>query len=232
MKVVQLLAAATGIGLIAMSAHTYAQESVIDQAAILQMTQQLLNDATEIAILKDQLKQAGATTSAITGSYGRGGIGRDVAKQSAHQMLDTWQDVVAQQQSCKDGFSLTECQQETRLNTMPSIGDGTQANTTYQAGSTAVRSSMAANNDLYNELQVHLQNIDELTAEIDETTNAKDAADLQSRVAAENAYISIANGKIQAMNLNVQANVLNGQNQGQAQAAKFFGVHINTTVGQ
>ncbi|MNG35272.1 Type IV secretion system protein [compost metagenome] len=54
------------------------------------------------------------------------------------------------------------------------------------------------------------------------TTNAKDAADLQNRISAENGMLASAQSKLQALNMNLQANLNNAENQATADNEKFF----------
>ncbi|MEW3697598.1 type IV secretion system protein, partial [Pseudomonas aeruginosa] len=61
-----------------------------------------------------------------------------------------------------------------------------------------------------------------LSQQVDLTTNAKDAADLQNRIATENGMLTSAQSKLQALNMNLQANLANQENQATAQNEQFF----------
>lgn len=58
---------------------------------------------------------------------------------------------------------------------------------------------MSGGDVLYSEVQVHLNNLATLSAQVDHTANAKDAADLQNRIAAENGHVVL--GSIEAVSV-------------------------------
>jgi type IV secretion system protein VirB5 len=86
----------------------------------------------------------------------------------------------------------------------------------------SVRAAMAGGESLFDEAQTHLQNFHTLGEQVDTTTNLKDAADLQNRMAAELGMAQAAQTKLQALNTSVSANQLNAANQEAAARAKFF----------
>jgi type IV secretion system protein VirB5 len=71
-------------------------------------------------------------------------------------------------------------------------------------------------------VQTHLSNLSRLSQVIDGTQNIKDAQDLQNRISAENGMMQSAIAKLNAMNINLQANMLNQQNQATGATQKYF----------
>jgi type IV secretion system protein VirB5 len=61
-----------------------------------------------------------------------------------------------------------------------------------------------------------------MSQQVDTTTNVKDAQDLQNRISSENGMLSSAMAKLNAMNMNLQANLVNQQNQATAGNQKFY----------
>ena len=57
---------------------------------------------------------------------------------------------------------------------------------------------------------------------VDSTANIKDAQDLQNRIASESGMLQSAMAKLNAMNVNLYANMLNQQNQATAATQKYF----------
>ncbi|PRP68793.1 hypothetical protein BUE93_20310 [Chromobacterium amazonense] len=187
-------------------------------------------DATTVAQLKlqlDQLKDQYSTLrqqySAVIGSYGRGVIGLNESIQSASVVPGSWQDVVALQKS--GAYGGKQAQYDKLLNTMPAElfqNPKSQSAKNYQLSTDSVRAAMAGGDSLYGEVQTHLNNLAKLSQQVDRTTNIKDAQDLQNRIATENGMLQSAMGKMQAMNLNLQANLMNQMNQSNAQNQQFY----------
>ncbi|MFX1722338.1 type IV secretion system protein [Ralstonia nicotianae] len=187
-----------------------------DAATVIQLQQQFKQLQDQYKTLKDQY-------AAVTGSYGRGAIGLNQSISSASVVPGSWQEVVAQQQSgafgSKQGFY------EKLINTMPQdLFSNPQAQnaTTYKMSTDSVRAALAGGDSLYSEVQTHLNNLSVLSQQVDSTVNIKDAQDLQNRIASENGMLSSAMAKLNAMNMNLQANMVNQQNQATAATQKYF----------
>ena len=186
--------------------------------------------AQQYLVLKDQLdtlKQSYETQSrtldSLKGSYGRGSIGLNDAINAASVVPGSWQEVVSRQGS--GAYGSKQSYYEQLINTMPqelfNNPQGQRAQG-YQLSSDSVRAAMSGGDALYSEVQVHLNNLATLSAQVDHTANAKDAADLQNRIAAENGMLSSAQSKLAALNMNLQANLNNSENQATADNEKFF----------
>lgn len=187
-----------------------------DAASIVQL--RLLIDAQQAQFSKLQQQY-----QAMTGEYGRGHIAVDKIRQATGVMPGTWQDVVRQQANGR--FNIQKGQYEQLLKTLPQelfAKQNAHAGTTYRMSTDSVRAAMAGGDALYGSVQTHMQNITHLIGQIDTTKNVKDAADLQSRIAAEKGLMQVALGKLSVMNTNLQANILNQSNQDRALNQRFF----------
>ena len=188
----------------------------VDTAAIAQMQVQFQQMLKEYDTLKQQY-------TAVTGNYGRGQIGLNDSINAASVVPGSWQEVVAQQQGGAFGSKLSYY--ETLIKTMPQdlfANPKAQDATTYKLSTDSVRAALAGGDSLYSEVQTHLNNLARMSQQVDTTTNIKDAQDLQNRIASENGMLTSAMAKLSAMNMNLQANVLNRQNQAAAATQKYF----------
>lgn len=187
-----------------------------DAAAVLQLQQQFKQLQQEYEMLKQQY-------AAVTGSYGRGQSGLSESINSASVVPGSWQEVVAQQKS--GAFGTKQSYYEKLINTLPQdlfANPQAQNATTYRMSTDSVRAALAGGDALYSEVQTHLLNLAQLSRQIDSTANVKDAQDLQNRIASENGLLTTAMAKLNAMNMNLQANVVNQQNQATAATQKYF----------
>lgn len=199
---------------------------VIDSTAIAQMMQQLAQMQQQYEVLKQQYQSMQDQYGAVTGSYGRGNIGLDDALSASNVVPGSWQDVVNQQANGAYGSKVQDV--EKLINTMPAevFADPKGQNATnYRMSTDSVRAAMASGDVLYAEVQTHLDNLAKLAAQVDRTVNVKDAQDLQNRIAIENGMLQATMAKLTVMNSNLQANMLNEQNQGTATNEKRFGKH-------
>lgn len=188
-----------------------------DAATIVQLQQHLKQLQEQYATLKNQY-------AAITGSYGRGQIGLSDAVKSASVVPGSWQEVVELQKS--GGFAAKQATYEKLINTLPQemfANPQAQHTTTYKMSTDAVRAALAGGDALYSEVQTHLKNLTQMGQLVDSTANIKDAQDLQNRIATENGMLQSAIAKLNAMNMNLQANMVNQQNQATAATQKYFG---------
>ncbi|RWA37000.1 type IV secretion system protein [Xylella fastidiosa] len=190
--------------------------ATFDAATVFQLKEQFEQLKQQYSMLKDQY-------AAVTGSYGRGQIGLRDSINSASVVPGSWQDVVAQQQS--GAFASKQAAYEKLINTMPQdLFANPQARnaTTYKMSTDSVRAALAGGDALYSEVQTHLNNLARMSQQVDMTTNIKDAQDLQNRIASENGMLTSAMAKLNAMNMNLQANMVNKQNQATAETQKYF----------
>lgn len=187
------------------------------------MAQQLMQLQEQYNMLKQQYEAQTGILENLEGSYGRGAIGLNASIDSASVVPGSWQEVVAQQGSGVYGSK--QSYYETLINTLPqelfANPEGQRAQD-YQLSSDSVRAAMSAGDALYSEVQVHLNNLALLSSKIDSTTNAKDAADLQNRIATENGMLTSAQSKLAALNMNLQANLNNAENQATSENEQFF----------
>jgi type IV secretion system protein VirB5 len=187
-----------------------------DAATVLQLQQQLVQMQQQYETLRNQY-------AAITGNYGRGQIGLGDSISSASVVPGSWQEVVAQQQG--GAFGSKQAAYEKLINTMPPdlfASPQAQNATTYRMSTDSVRAALAGGDSLYAEVQTHLNNLARMSQQVDATVNIKDAQDLQNRIASENGMLSSAMAKLNAMNMNLQANMVNQQNQATAATHKYF----------
>lgn len=204
-----LLLAATPLASQSAGIPTY---SAATDAQLMLQYQQMLKD---YETLKNQY-------AAVTGSYGRGGAGLTGAIAQSSVVPGSWQEVVAMQQ--KGVFAGKQAYYEKLISTIPAevFQDASKA-AGYKMSTDSVRAAMAGGEALYDTAQTHLKNFQTLAAMVDTTQNVKDAADLQNRMTAELGMAQAAQTKLQALNANLNANLLNQANQDSAAREKFFG---------
>jgi type IV secretion system protein VirB5 len=186
-----------------------------DGATVLQLQQQFDQLQKQYKALKDQY-------DAVTGSYGRGQIGLTDSISAASVVPGSWQEVVAQQHGA---FGSKQGYYEKFINTMPQdlfANPQAQEATSYKMSTDSVRAALAGGDSLYSEVQTHLNNVARMSQQVDSTVNIKDAQDLQNRISSENGMLSSAMAKLNAMNMNLQANMLNQQNQATAADRKYY----------
>jgi type IV secretion system protein VirB5 len=194
-----------------------------DLLSIANQVETLARWAQQIAEMKRQYDQLKQQYDAVTGSYGRGQIGLADSIKATSVVPGSWQEVVALQS--KGAYGTKQDQYEQLIKTMPQeLFQNPQGQTasTYKLSTDSVRAAMSGGDALYAQVQTHLNNLAKLSQQVDSTSNVKDAQDLQNRIAAENGMLQSAMGKLNAMNLNLQANSLNQQNQATAENNRFF----------
>jgi len=189
---------------------------VMDPATWAALAQQLLQAQEQFKVSKQQF-------DAITGSYGRGQMGLSASIQSSSVVPGSWQEVVAKQNS--GAFGASQNNYEKLIQTMPQElfqNPKGQEAVTYKLSTDAVRAAMTGGDALYGQVQTHLNNLSTLASQVDRTENAKDAADLQNRIAVENGMLNTAMAKISVMNMNLQTNMLNERNQEKSENAQRY----------
>jgi type IV secretion system protein VirB5 len=187
------------------------------------LAQNLAELREQYKVLKQQYETQTDIMNNMRGSYGRGAIGLSDSINSASVVPGSWQEVVSRQNS--GAYGSKQSYYEELVNTLPqelfANPDSNRARG-YQLSSNSVVAAMSAGEALYSEVQVHLNNLTTLSMQVDNTTNAKDAADLQNRIATENGMLTSAQSKLQALNMNLQANLANQENQATSQNEQFF----------
>lgn len=194
-----------------------------DAGTWMALAQNLATLQQQYQTLKDQYETQGEILKNLQGTYGRGSIGLDDSINSASVVPGSWQEVVSRQNS--GAYGSKQSYYEELVNTLPqelfANPEGNRARD-YQLSSDSVVAALSAGDALYSEVQVHLNNLATLGSQVDTTTNAKDAADLQNRIATENGMLSSAQSKLQALNMNLQANLANQENQATSDNEQFF----------
>lgn len=219
---IKKLGLATAVTL-ALGGTAHAGVPTFDYANAAAMAQELLQLQEQFKVLKQQYETQTGILENLEGSYGRGSIGLNESIDSASVVPGSWQEVVAQQGS--GAYGSKQSYYETLINTLPqelfNNPDGQRAQD-YQLSSNSVRAAMSGGDALYSEVQVHLNNLATLSSQVDTTVNAKDAADLQNRIAAENGMLTSAQSKLAALNMNLQANLNNAENQATSDNEQFY----------
>lgn len=164
--------------------------------------------------MRQQYDQMRKQYDAIVGTYGRGVIGLKESIATSSVVPGSWQEVVEQQKNGE--YSLKLQATERLIKTLPQslfVNPQSQDAADYKLSTDAVRAALTGGTELYAQVQKNLVNLSEMAKKIDETINVKDAADLLNRIATENGILQTAMAKLSVMNINLQANVLNQQNQ-------------------
>lgn len=194
-----------------------------DAGTWMALQQQYAQLQQQYETLKNQYATMQQQLSSITGSYGRGTVGLDEAIRSSSVVPGSWQEVVAQQNS--GAYGSTQARYERLLQTLPqelfADPNGRQA-TTYKLSTDSVRAAFTGGEVLYSQVQRHLNTLATLAQLVESTRNIKDAQDLNNRINTETGMLQTALAKMEAMNLNLQANVLNEQAQAEAETQRYF----------
>jgi len=178
----------------------------------------------QLTAMRNQYEQLRQQYEAITGHYERGILGLAESVHAVSVVPGSWQEVVALQKS--GAFKAIQNNIDELTKPLPPElfrDPNGQGATNYKLSSDAVRAAMAGGQALYAQVQTNLTNLLEMTNKIDSTLNSKDASDLQNRIATENGLLQSAIAKLTMMNLNLQANVLNLQNQATAINQQRYG---------
>ena len=188
-----------------------------DVPAAVHQVETLARWAEQLQSMRSQYERLSQQYQAITGHYGRGAMGLTESLSSASVVPGSWQEVVAQQKN--GAFGTFQKDVENLIHTLPSEKFHDPASlsaTDYKLSTDAVRAAMASGQALYTQIQTNLNNLAGMASQIDLTSNTKDAADLQNRIATENGLLQSALAKLNLMHMNVQASMLNSQNQAAA----------------
>ncbi len=216
---------------------TYAQWAVVDVNAQAQWPIQIRTMVEQYNILKAQYEklrqqviEAERTNQSITGATGKAWLINGVAEQAERRWLPaSWQDVIAMQKAGLNAGRYADRLKwyEERLKTIdariivPSVL-GHRANWSYQLSSEHTRAAFAAAEALFDNLDKRLRNVEALNGQIERADSLKQAIDLNSRMLAEQSFISIELARLQSMQLMLLASAQNGSNSGTATRAEFL----------
>jgi hypothetical protein len=224
-----------GTLLFALQAH--AQWAVVDVFAQVQWPTQIRTMIEQYYALKAQydqivrqVGQATRTNQYITGTSGVAWIANGAAEQAERRWLPaSWQDALAMQRVGLNPGRYTDLLKwyETKLQTVDAkrIVPGTpthRANWSYQLSSENTRASLASAQTLLDQLDKRLRSIEALNAQIERAGSLKQAIDLNTRMLAEQSFISIDLARLQGMQLMLLATAQNGTNSGTATRAEFL----------
>lgn len=215
----------------------YAQWAVVDVNAQIQWPTQIRTMIEQYNILKAQYEkltqqviEAQRTNQYITGATGKAWLINSVVEQAERHWLPTsWQDVIAMQKAGLNPGRYVDRLRwyEDRLKTIDSkiIVPGVpshRANWNYQLASDNTRAAFAAAEALFDNLDKRLRNVEALNGQIEQAGSLKQAIDLNSRMLAEQGFISIELARLQSMQLMLLATAQNGSNSGTATRAEFL----------
>jgi type IV secretion system VirB5/TraC/TraE/TrbJ family protein len=215
----------------------YAQWAVVDVNAQVQWPTQIRTMIEQYNILKAQYEklrqqviEAERTNQYITGATGKAWLLNGVAERSErHWLPASWQDVIAMQKAGLNAGRYADRLKwyEERLKTIDAkiivpSALGHRANWSYQLSSEHTRAALAAAEALFDNLDKRLQNVEALNSQIERADSLKQAIDLNSRMLAEQSFISIELARLQSMQLMLLATAQNGSNSGTATRAEFL----------
>ena len=180
--------------------------------------------------LKRQVDEATRTNQYISGVTGTGALLNGPTERADRRWLpSSWQEVVAMQKAGLNAGRYADRVRwyEERLKTIDAkvVVPGApshRANWSYQLSSEHTRTALAAAEALYDQLDKRLRNIESLNAQIERADSLKQAVDLNSRMLAEQSYISIELARLQSIQLMLLASAQNGSNSGTATRAEFL----------
>ena len=214
-----------------------AQYAVVDVNAQVQWPTQIRTMVEQYNILKAQYEklrqqviEAERTNRSITGATGKAWLINGVAEQAERRWLPaSWQDVIAMQKAGLNAGRYADRLKwyEERLRTIdakiivPGVL-GHRANWSYQLSSEHTRAAFAAAEALFDNLDKRLRNVEALNGQIERADSLKQAIDLNSRMLAEQSFISIELARLQSMQLMLLATAQNGSNSGTATRAEFL----------
>jgi type IV secretion system protein VirB5 len=167
---------------------THAQEAVIDVAAIGQLASQAATLGQQLSEMKNQVTQLKNTYDSLNGSRGIGTIMNNPALRN--YLPQDWQNVYdSVKQGGYAGLSGTAKTQYTQI--YDSCKHITVDDQRLACESSAVKGAQDKGLalDAYNKSQDRMSQIDELMAQINQTQDPKAIAELQARIAVEQANI-------------------------------------------
>jgi regulator of replication initiation timing len=223
---------------LALPAH--AQWAVVDVFAQVQwptqirtMIDQYNTLRAQYETLKQQVTEVMRINQELTGVTGRSALANSLLEQAERRWLPTsWQDVVSLQKAGLNPGRYGDWLKwyEDRLKTIDAtlIVPGTpdhRANWSYQLSSENTRAAFASAQALFDQLDKRLRNVETLNQGIEQADSLKQAVDLNSRMLAEQSFLSIELARLKSVQLMLQASAQNGTNSGTATRAEFLGTN-------
>lgn len=222
---------------LAFSQPSHALITVIDKSVLAETIRQLSEMKRQYDLLRQQYDELVATKNAITGSYGMSLLENGILQEKGRRTLPaTWQEVVnLQKTGVIPGIYAEKSSQFEKL--LPTIdsklfskNSSNRNATSYKLSTDNTRAAFASTEAVYNQIQNRLKTIESLTKQIDQTDNVKAATDLNSRISAENGFLSIEMARLQSLQLSLQTTLQNNQNQATANHAEFFGKPFKSSL--
>lgn len=185
---------------------------------LIMQLQQMYKDYEVYKGTWDTMKQQYA---AVTGSRGFGNVLLQEAINASSVVPGSWQEVVANQG--KGLYGSTQDRYMRLLRTMPQelFAPGQQAEN-YKLSTDSVLAAFSGGEVLYAQVQRHLNTIATLAQRVESTPDIKASSDLNNRIQSEKGMLETAMAKLQVMNMNLQANLVNQQNQAKAATHRYF----------
>ncbi|MGF6996672.1 type IV secretion system protein [Paraburkholderia sp. GAS32] len=198
LKRTALAVAASAVLLGATAQTANAQVMVIDPAAILQMTLQVANMVQQLQTLQNQYQTMTSQYKAITGSTGVGGL-------LSNQTTDFQGEIPMQngQSSYSNGSSAPSSnsvygQMQSQMQGMGRTDAMTYARNQENQKAGADQQMIQQS---FNRQMTELQNIQQLTAQIDQSTTQKQVDDLRARIAASQNTLTVEQNQLVAMQM-------------------------------
>ena len=198
-----------------MAPNAQAQFAVIDVANMQQQIVQYANMIQQLQQLQAQLSQAQKAYAAITGGRGMGGLSKE---NFTANVPKTWQETLnAMNGGGKVGALANQIKNAaSQLQSGNFEGVSETVLTSLDQGMDRAASGQALNAQVFEGSGARFDRIQSLMGQIDSATDAKAAADLNNRIAAENAMLMNELIKLQAMNaMLAQQQQVNAQTQAQ-----------------
>ena len=193
------------LAIISYASVSYATFPVIDYSAIVQMIKEFQQLQKQYQVLRQQLGQTQQLVKDAEGHYGFGSLLNQDDDMSAQRWSpNTWEDAL----QGLSGGNPERYQQllESYQQTHPSL-----SREEYQAGASQAKAELyqqQRNNNraasvnatyAFNEIQQHLDRVQQLSQKIESADNTKAARDLNSRLVTEMAYIQTQELKMQVL---------------------------------
>ena len=192
-----------------------------------QMQQEAQEAEDRFNQLKDEVTHTQQMVSDAEGHYGFGNMGNSIDDLKNRQWSpDSWDDALkglaggnsARYQQLLDEYSQNN---PTLSQNDYKKGASDDKAKVYQQQVDVNRAAQVQASYAFNDINQHLQNVHDLSAQIEQAKNSKAAIDLNSRLVAELAYIEIQELKLQTLINQQQAEQESESIAGETQNAKF-----------
>lgn len=201
-KTIRIFALAVGL---AAGQGSFAQGiPVIDAASLAQQVQQVVSWGQQYQQMAQQLQQLQQQIQSITGSRGFSSLLNSPLAQQARRMLpqdaQTLLDLANGGSYGNLASSINSIKQATTTLSNGSFSSSTAANQ-WQADLNRAAMQKALSMEAYTGATPRLQNLEEMINQISQTQDPKAIAELNARIAAEQAIIQNEQAKLQAMSM-------------------------------